>query len=662
MPTHFELDEREQPIGSISALPLPGDSPIPRHDSPESPCGPDNSQHVELYDGTLGVTNEFVRRYAPTTCRIVWNTDLSGYNNAHNVAGAAFCTGTLIAPNLVLTAAHCFEEGGGWRFPRNDDGTALPTSEVATNMHVEFGYQLDPQGDQRDSTDIPIDKLLEYRPAGLDVALFKVAGSPGGHFGWREVAERAPRYGERITIIQHPGGDPKKIESGTVATTRTDTFQYNDLDTRGGSSGAGVLDHLGRIVGVHIQGGCENRIDPFNDAVRIDRILQESPAIREACDRRRRNAVTAGNDVTVVWTDDADGDLFEDISIATVGTNGRLTGLRSGIARPTRGHQFGPGVASDQSGNLIMVWEDDADENDFSNVRLSGHGTDYGLQISARLAHSNGAGQQNAPAVASSANGPFVVVWQDDSDANGFFNITARGFDASGSERFRARQINQVGAGQQLHPRISAAEDGSFVIIWEDDADSNGYYEIRGRVFDKDGNPLTDDININKLARGQQLSPAVAMSPSGEYFGAAWEDDSDENSFMNVRFRIFDQTGREVLAERQAHPNGRGQQRRPAIAVGDDGSAAIAWEDDADRNGFSNVLIRSVNRHGAEVFSTRMPHESGTGHQRNPSLALFSSGAIALSLDDDRNLDGIYRPTICGLTRSGGDLFTPFTI
>jgi hypothetical protein len=55
--------------------------------------------------------------------------------------------------------------------------------------------------------------------------------------------------------------------------------RYDDLDTEGGSSGSGILDQDGRIIGVHTNGGCEGGDQNFG--TRIDRIAAVSETISD---------------------------------------------------------------------------------------------------------------------------------------------------------------------------------------------------------------------------------------------------------------------------------------------------------------------------------------------------------------------------------------------
>ena len=119
-------------------------------------------------------------------------------------------------------------------------------------------------------------------------------------------------------------------------------------------------------------------------------------------------------------------------------------------------------------------------------------------------------GQQLKPDVAMADSGDFVVVWEDDKDNNGYYQIYARGFNANGSQRFADMTVNSVASGQQLKPAVAMTIDGKFVVVWEDDKDGNGYYQIYARGFNANGSQRFADMTVNSVASGQQRRPAIA--------------------------------------------------------------------------------------------------------------------------------------------------------
>ena len=255
----------------------------------ETICGrADDSQPVEQYDGTLGVTVSFVNDHQAPVGQLQWNNNLASiFTNPGNVSGVRWCTGTLISNDLFLTAGHCFDQtGGGWIRPKdNVTGSTIPSSEIATNMHVNFNYQVDPSGNLRVEQSFPILELVEYRLGGLDFAIVRLGGNPGSVFGTTDVSTTDASVGDMVCIIGHPAGVPKRIEAGPVTDLHGSRIGYNDIDTLGGNSGSGILRASdGRIVGVHTNGGC-TRSDPNSDAghnhgVRITSIISQSPTLQ----------------------------------------------------------------------------------------------------------------------------------------------------------------------------------------------------------------------------------------------------------------------------------------------------------------------------------------------------------------------------------------------
>ena len=161
------------------------------------------------------------------------------------MSGQRWCTGTLIGRNLFLTAGHCLDsvnDPTGWRVPLdNVTNLPIPSAEIATRMHVNFNYQVDPTGIPRVEQSFAINDLIEYRLGGLDFAILQLAGNPEATYGRAVVASTDARVGDVVAIIGHPAGERKRIEAGPVSALFGNGIFYNDIDTLGGNSGSGIF-------------------------------------------------------------------------------------------------------------------------------------------------------------------------------------------------------------------------------------------------------------------------------------------------------------------------------------------------------------------------------------------------------------------------------------
>lgn len=250
----------------------------------ESICGTtDDSQPVEQYNGTLGVTQAFVNAHQSSVAQVQWNNDLATkYTSPGDVNGVRWGTGTMISPDLFLTAGHLFDQvGNGWTRPLdNTTGATISPQEIALNMHLNFNFQVDPSGTLRTEVSFPITELIEYRLAGLDFAICRIGGNPGTTFGTTGVSTVDGAVGDMLCIMGHPLGVPKRIEAGPLSSLSGSTLTYSDIDTQGGNSGSGILRaSTGLIVGVHTNGGC-TASGGANVGFRITSIRAASPTLQ----------------------------------------------------------------------------------------------------------------------------------------------------------------------------------------------------------------------------------------------------------------------------------------------------------------------------------------------------------------------------------------------
>lgn len=247
----------------------------------EGPCGIDDSQDVEFYNGALGVPRPFVDDHQPPVGNIQWNWNLHVRypNEAGTVNGVRWCSGTLIAEDLFLTAGHCFEpDFGDWITPRVN-GAPIGRTEIASNMRVNFNYQWGPEG-PRPETSVAIAELLEDRLGGRDYAIVRLAQYPGPQFELGRIAAKDAPEGSPLCILGHPNQLPKRVTAGHASRYQGPRCFYNDLDTAGGTSGAGLLSLAdGLLVGIHTNGGCGEQSGE-NHGFRIESLLEFSPILR----------------------------------------------------------------------------------------------------------------------------------------------------------------------------------------------------------------------------------------------------------------------------------------------------------------------------------------------------------------------------------------------
>lgn len=271
-----------------------------------STCGATNDwKDVELYEGTNPPV-AFVNAHQAAVAQLQWRTDMAALLPAEiepgNVAGKRWCSGTLIAANLFLTAAHCLEpqdDVQGWQTPRGKERDAagapalLEPGRLAPLMQLNFRYQVDgadPKKRVRRPDVYPVLRVVEYgfsvAASPLDYAILEIGpGADGKSPAARypvtafDASDAALESARDVTIIQHPHGAPKKVMSGPKVEVKGAVISYRDLDTLGGSSGSGVLDERGHIIAVHTNGGC-TKLSGANRGVTLNAIRKVSQIVR----------------------------------------------------------------------------------------------------------------------------------------------------------------------------------------------------------------------------------------------------------------------------------------------------------------------------------------------------------------------------------------------
>ncbi|WP_405065282.1 hypothetical protein OG558_25410 [Kribbella sp. NBC_01510] len=261
-------------------------------------------------------------------------------------------------------------------------------------------------------------------------------------------------------------------------------------------------------------------------------------------------------------------------------------------------------------------------------------------------ANSVATGDQDAPSVATNRNGYVAVAWEDDRDTdnatdNVHSEIFLRVFH-NGTSLYEVKLSAGGSSGvtnwRHLHPDVGLDDKGNAVVVWQDDPDGNGFYNIPYRVVNTAGT-VTATGNANTSADGQQINPRVAVDPDGAPTSAAvaftvvWEDIQTGAQAM---VKAAGYTGPTTRAWEVTASQTTGQHHNPDVAVSASGDAVVVWDEDGDANAAYNIgLIRLGRTNGAATLSRRIANFNGGGQQTHAAVAANFNGDFAVAWESD---------------------------
>ncbi|MEM8996811.1 MAG: hypothetical protein AAGF23_18645 [Acidobacteriota bacterium] len=330
---------------------------------------------------------------------------------------------------------------------------------------------------------------------------------------------------------------------------------------------------------------------------------------------------------------------FRVLSVAWLGL---WSGLASGPASAdvqvnsyTTSSQYSPAVASDADGGFLVVWvslgSDGTDSDGFSiqGQRFSSDGSTTGSQFQVNAETS---GDQRSPSVAVDADGDAVVAWVSSSSAgtdSSGTSIQARRYAADESPVASQFQVNTYTSGAQQDPAVAVDADLDFVITWTS-VDSGGTdtssYSIQGQRYASDGSAVAVEFQVNTFTTDEQTSPAVGMDSGGNFI-VAWRSAASGGA---------DTSADSIQAQRYASSGApvAGQFEVNAFTTGVQTSPAVAVDADGD----FVVAWMSAGSAGSDsdAYSVQVQRYASSGAAAG---AQFQANTFTTSLQFDPSVD-----------------------
>lgn len=216
---------------------------------------------------TLHSTSPLFRRLADSTAAMIGNEKITLRGNTAELNGVtlqerfnlcdkerfieqpsiAYCSGFLVAPDVIATAGHCMDSIGdcenfSWVFnykitEKNQTAVSVSSSEVYSCKNI----------------------IAQQNGEGRDFALIKL-DRPVSRHAPVKLAQQEATMGTPLVMIGHPSGLPQKIDDGAqVMSVHNGGFQAN-LDAFQINSGSAVFHaRSGELVGILVNGKTDYR-------------------------------------------------------------------------------------------------------------------------------------------------------------------------------------------------------------------------------------------------------------------------------------------------------------------------------------------------------------------------------------------------------------------
>ncbi|HEX6685804.1 MAG TPA: hypothetical protein VF062_23715 [Candidatus Limnocylindrales bacterium] len=346
--------------------------------------------------------------------------------------------------------------------------------------------------------------------------------------------------------------------------------------------------------------------------------------------------------VAVVWEDDrdstaADNNDHSDIWLRTFRHGTALYEVKlsvGGNSGVTTWRHLNPDVGLDDKGNAVVVWQDDPDGNGFYNIPYRVVST-AGAVTASGTANSSSDGQQINPKIAVDPDGApaggavaFTVVWEDIQGTSPA-TVRAAGYTAPATRAYEVTvsQTPQPG-GQHHHPDVAVSAAGDAYVVWDEDGDANGDYNIGFAHLSKGGAVSSRGV-ANSVTTGQQTRPTIEAAFNGE-FAAAWL--STQTGTSGVWARSFGDGGSARHVEVEAAAGGQS----PRIGVDEQGGVVVAWTAGQD------IFVRGYNPDGTDTgrLASQPLMNIPAGRQEGGAVAVSAFGEVSLAYTDDNDGNG----------------------
>ena len=338
-------------------------------------------------------------------------------------------------------------------------------------------------------------------------------------------------------------------------------------------------------------------------------------------------AVLADGSAVVTWASYGQDGSQNGIYAQRYDLYGKAIGGEFQVNTHTVNQQQAPVVTALAHGGFVVAWRSYLQDGSSYGVyaqRYDSAGLADGAEFRVNVTTD---ASQSSPAVASLADGGYLVAWQSDSQDGSSFGIYARRYASDGQAATGEFRVNTTTSGSQSEPSVAALGDGGAVIVWQSDGQDGDGLGIYAQKYAADGLAEGGEFRVNTHLAGAQSLPSVAPLADGG-FVVVWQSDGQDGSYLGVYGQRFDEAGSAIGGEFLVNTTTAWSQGAPVVAALSTCGFVVSWNSSGQDGGGYGIFARNYDAEGHPAGGEYRLNAWTTGDQTLPVVATVSDGGF----------------------------------
>jgi len=228
-------------------------------------------------------------------------------------------------------------------------------------------------------------------------------------------------------------------------------------------------------------------------------------------------SVDSSGNIVAVWEEEVGGGPAE-VNFSRSTNGGGLWSTRINISNtPPSDWSSDPDIVIDSSGNINVVWEEFTSSDDEIYFSRS---TNDGANWSAAVNVSNNATGSTDPEIAVDSSGNINVIWEDEANSAGDDEIYFSRSTNAGGMWSAAVNVSNTLTDQSLDPHLVMDSAGNINVVWDEDLEPDNIYFSRSI---NDGANWSAAVNISNTSDDSD-HPRIILDSAGNVY-IVWEEE-----------------------------------------------------------------------------------------------------------------------------------------